>query len=104
MCLIKRRRRRRHSLSRSLAHVQCLCLVVRVEISDDGPMISGARKRYELNEQLDVNCTAPRIRPDTLAAAHRLTWHLNNQTVWCHHLHLPLLLAQFRSRSRQCLD
>lgn len=56
--------------------------VYRAEVSDDGPLISGARERYELNEQLDVNCTAPRIRPDTVAAAHRLTWQLNNQTVW----------------------
>ena len=65
----------------SILFLLLLCLVAPAEVSDDGPLISGARERYELNEQLDVNCTAPLIRPQTVAASHRLTWLLNNQTV-----------------------
>lgn len=52
------------------------------EVAEDGPLISGLRDQYELNEQLDVNCTSPSITPPNIGTHQaRLVWRLNSQTV-----------------------
>ena len=55
------------------------------EVAEDGPLISGLRDQYELNEQLDVNCTSPSITPPNIGTHQaRLVWRLNSQTVGYH--------------------
>jgi hypothetical protein len=51
------------------------------EVSEDGPLINGLRDQYELNEQLNVNCTSPSITPSIGSHQTKLSWQLNRQTV-----------------------
>lgn len=52
------------------------------ELSGVGPFINGLRERYELNEQLDVNCTSPSVSPSNINGYQpRLGWQLNDESV-----------------------
>ncbi|XP_046635766.1 uncharacterized protein LOC124314604 [Daphnia pulicaria] len=52
-----------------------------IQVSEDGPLINGLRDQYELNEQLNVNCTSPSITPSIGSHQTKLSWQLNRQTV-----------------------
>jgi hypothetical protein len=69
------------------------------EVSEDGPLINGLRDQYELNEQLNVNCTSPSITPSIGSHQIKLSWQLNHQTVISTHFNL-LLLSSFQSCCR----
>lgn len=52
-----------------------------IQVSEDGPLINGLRDQYELNEQLNVNCTSPSITPNIGTHQTKLSWQLNRQTM-----------------------
>ena len=60
-----------------------VCLSVCAEIDGgEGPLISGMRDRYELNAELNVNCTAPAIETNSgHPLAQQLSWQFNKRPV-----------------------
>ena len=69
-----------------------------IEVFDDGPFITGMRDRYELDEVLDADCTAPTLQTGHPADSpwslvHRLTWYFNEAQVstgWINRPQRPL--------------
>lgn len=45
------------------------------ELPDEGPVITGGLQNYQLNDQLELNCTSPKSFPQTI-----LKWYINNKT------------------------
>lgn len=46
------------------------------ESRDDGPVISGGKKEYQVGEIVDVNCTASKSQPPA-----ELQWYINDKEV-----------------------
>lgn len=59
----------------------CVSLCVEID-GEEGPLISGMRDRYELNTELNVNCTAPTIKTNAgQPLAQQLNWQFNKRPV-----------------------
>jgi len=55
--------------------------VIKID-GEEGPLISGMRDRYELNAELNVNCTAPTIKTNAgHPLAQQLSWQFNKRPV-----------------------
>lgn len=56
--------------------VICVVRMDGSDLPDDGPHIEGGKPRYQIGEDVQVNCTSSRARP-----AAKLSWQINGELV-----------------------